>query len=114
MKAMVGSGDGLSVMIPARGKHGTTERPVSIERDPHGASDLIIVFEPACWDGQALIVSNQDRVWGARQTEFRPTLQIRHQRLAGSGVQCSLPQWCNEKSAALYHYFGLAQGADGG
>jgi hypothetical protein len=98
----------------ARGKHGTTERPVGIEGDAHGASDLIIVFELACWDWQALLVSNQDRVWGARQTKFGPTLQIRLQRLARSGVQCYLPQWCNEKSAALYHYFALAQGADGG
>jgi hypothetical protein len=98
----------------ARGKHGTTERPVGIERDAHGASDLIIGFELACWDWQAVLVSNQDRVWGARQTKFGPTFQIRLQRLAGSGVQCCLPQWCNKKSAALYHYFAFAQGADGG
>src|SRR6516225_7651192 len=93
----------------ARGKHDATERPVSIERDAYGASDLIIGFELACWDWQVLIVSNQDRVWGARQTKFRPTLQIRLQRLAGSGVQCCLAQRCNEKPAALHHYIALAQ-----
>src|SRR5262249_15632746 len=90
------------------------ERPVSVERDAHGASDLIIGFELACWDWQALIVSNQDRVWGARQTKFRPALQIGLQRLAGSGGQCCLLQWCYEKPAALYHYVALAQGDDGG
>jgi hypothetical protein len=97
----------------ARGKHGTTERPVSIERDAYGTSDLIIGFEVACWDWPALIVSNQDLVWGARQTKFQPTLQISLQRLAASGVQCCLPQWRNEKPAALYYYVALAQGADG-